>query len=515
MLQSTKLSVAIYDTFSSILPDHVMQYWNISNKYSKLCAKIGFSISAYLLIRALFIKLHRKIKGLPPGPIGLPYLGVMLYMTDRIHWGNIIVPSYGPVCTISYMAITTVVINDYKIAKNVFNKSSDNYQHYLSVGLSKPEKDHNAFGVTGIKRYPHLLGDRLNAKFVEKSIKDCLFQIIFPEIDKQKSLKLRPLCKPFLFNVMLAATTGFTLDSLKNEYWIDYENATKLIEKDLMKIIFSQIRYGRTLSPRYPNPMELQTKITAKYIKQNHDEMIKNKESFYSKMWEEYVETNKLTHDQLISDISGLLGAALDSVSLTIELCVLILCRYKQLQNKLYNELKDIFGIKVNNIKDIYSIMIKKKKLNLLRSFVYEVLRMYTPAPVAHIRVCDDKNIKIGYKNYIIPAGYTFQCNLYHINHDKKYWKNPDKFDLNNWLNEENGLFKRNEAFMSFSIGNRRCPGDMLAMKMLYVTLSLLIMKYELTANDHGVKWEISTKGQGLMYAHPQFPVTFTVRDES
>ena len=281
--------------------------------------------------------------------------------------------------------------------------------------------------------------------------------------------------------------------------------------------MFSQILWGREWAKRYPNPQNITNKITAKFIKENHDVMIKNNDSFYAKMWEEFVETNKISHDELISDVNGLLGSALDSISVSIELLVLILCKHKRLQYRLYNELKDVFGggsgdVAIENITDLYSTMIKQKKLNTLRAYVHEVLRMYTPAPVNNWRVCDDRDIDIGWNNYIIPKGTTFQLNLFHINHDKKYWKIPDKFDINNFLNE-NGTFKKNDTFLAFSIGNRKCPGDMLAMKILYMTLALLLMKYEFTADDGGVEWEIEVKGAGLMHAHPQFKVIFTPRE--
>ena len=58
----------------------------------------------------------------------------------------------------------------------------------------------------------------------------------------------------------------------------------------------------------------------------------------------------------------------------------------------------------------------------------------------------------------------------------KKFWIDPEKFNPDRFLC--NGKYEiPNEAFQPFSVGNRKCPGDTLAMVKTFIIFTRLLQK--------------------------------------
>ena len=84
----------------------------------------------------------------------------------------------------------------------------------------------------------------------------------------------------------------------------------------------------------------------------------------------------------------------------------------------------------------------------------------------------------------VIPYAYQL--------HDEKYWDNPYKFDLKNYLDENNKYKPNTIAANQFGQGKRQCPGMQFAKRMIYIILVKLILKYEFYAkNNNGDNIEI------------------------
>ena len=65
-------------------------------------------------------------------------------------------------------------------------------------------------------------------------------------------------------------------------------------------------------------------------------------------------------------------------------------------------------------------------------------------------------------------------------NHDEKYWKNPEQFNPERFM--ENGKLKteKEKSFATFTFGKRTCVGDRIAQTNLFLILVTLVQKLKI-----------------------------------
>ena len=67
---------------------------------------------------------------------------------------------------------------------------------------------------------------------------------------------------------------------------------------------------------------------------------------------------------------------------------------------------------------------------------------------------------------YFIPKGTGVHINLWAMQHDERYWKDPEAFKPERWIgNAKGGDMSDGMAYMPFGLGPRMCIGIKLACK--------------------------------------------------
>ncbi|GLD46980.1 cytochrome P450 2J6-like protein, partial [Lates japonicus] len=82
---------------------------------------------------------------------------------------------------------------------------------------------------------------------------------------------------------------------------------------------------------------------------------------------------------------------------------------------------------------------------------------------------------------YIIPKGTIIIPMLHSVLHDESMWETPHSFNPQHFLDED-GKFRKREAFLPFSAGKRVCLGEQLARMELFLFFTSLLQRFSFSA---------------------------------
>nr|DBA20834.1 TPA: hypothetical protein GDO54_017577 [Pyxicephalus adspersus] len=91
-----------------------------------------------------------------------------------------------------------------------------------------------------------------------------------------------------------------------------------------------------------------------------------------------------------------------------------------------------------------------RNKMPYTEAAIHELIRFCDVLPVGLPR-CTSKNIV--FRGYTIPKGTHVTPLLASVHYDPSFYKEPHKFNPNNFLDEK-GDFKKSDAHMPFGAGN-------------------------------------------------------------
>lgn len=82
--------------------------------------------------------------------------------------------------------------------------------------------------------------------------------------------------------------------------------------------------------------------------------------------------------------------------------------------------------------------------------------------------------------DYDIPKGTTLASNTWSIHFDERYWRDPEAFLPERWLDENGKYVFQQNGFVPFSMGRRNCIGESFVKVELIVLTAMLLQRYTL-----------------------------------
>nr|UMO80440.1 cytochrome P450 CYP380C40 [Myzus persicae] len=215
------------------------------------------------------------------------------------------------------------------------------------------------------------------------------------------------------------------------------------------------------------------------------------------------IEGGNLSDNDIRDEVVTMMTAGSDTSSITVCFCLLMLAIHQDIQNKVYDEIYEIFGGS-----DLEISIEDTVRLVYLEKVIKETLRMFPVGPVILRELQND--LKIFSSDYVLPKGTTCVIPLIATHQNPDFYPNPLIFDPERF-SPENVAKRHKYSFIPFSGGPRGCIGSKYAMLSMKATLSTFLRNFSVHTD---VKLtDIKLKLGLMMRSVHGYPVTIRPRD--
>ncbi|XP_062052435.1 vitamin D 25-hydroxylase isoform X3 [Lepus europaeus] len=168
--------------------------------------------------------------------------------------------------------------------------------------------------------------------------------------------------------------------------------------------------------------------------------------------------------------VGELIIAGTETTTNVLRWAILFMALYPNIQGQVHKEIDLIMG------RDGKPSWDNKCRMPYTEAVLHEVLRFCNIVPLGIFHATSEDTVVRGYS---IPKGTTVITNLYSVHFDEKYWRDPDVFYPERFL-DSSGYFAKKEALVPFSLGRRHCLGEQLARMEMFLFFTALLQRFHL-----------------------------------
>ncbi|KAL3818439.1 hypothetical protein ACJIZ3_004344 [Penstemon smallii] len=441
---------------------------------------------------------HRRSARLPPGPYPFPIIGNILQLGRNPHQSLArLSKTYGPLMSLQFGSIYTVVVSSPEIAKEILQK----HDHVFSgrtIGAAAQVHNHHNMSMAYLP-----VGNQWRK--VRKICREHMFSTHRLEASQGlRQEKLKKLCD----YVHQCCVSGRVVDI--GEAAIT--TSLNLMSATLFSVDF--ISFGSESSLEWKQTIQGLVNILGApnladffpVLKRFDPQGIKREAEFYFGkllgMFEDIVNQRLLSRstspdspkkndllEALLDLCEGseyefscknikhllvdLFIAGSDTTASTVEWAIteLLLSPNKMLRAK--DELRTVIG----GNKQIEESDISR--LPYLQAVIKEVLRFHPAGPLL-IPHKSEADVEIN--GYMIPKNTQILVNVWAIGRESSIWSNPSSFEPERFLDSKIDFKGQDFELIPFGSGRRMCPGLPLANRMIHIMVASLI---------HNFDWEL------------------------
>nr|XP_046471306.1 cytochrome P450 4C1-like [Neodiprion pinetum] len=201
--------------------------------------------------------------------------------------------------------------------------------------------------------------------------------------------------------------------------------------------------------------------------------------------------TKILTDEEIRDQVHTFMATGSLSTSDTIGFVMLMLASHPCVQEKVYEELCEIYG-DGNGDAQLNVTQEAIARMTYLERVIKETLRLFPAVPLIVREVSED--LDIGGRS--LPKGSTMVLNILGVQRSEKYWLDPLKFDPDRFL-PENFAKQPQCSYIPFGGGPRNCIAQKYAMLLAKTLVATLLRRYVLTHDkivqikDIRIKFEV------------------------
>lgn len=194
----------------------------------------------------------------------------------------------------------------------------------------------------------------------------------------------------------------------------------------------------------------------------------KQRRSFLDILLRLHIEEKILTEQEVRDEVSSIFIGGFDTTATAASFCLYLLGHHPEVQNKVHEEMDEVFGDDWERPVTIDDI----KRLKYTECVIKESMRIYPAVPLLARMI--DEDIQIG--KHTIPKGTVALALIFFMHRHPKYFENPDVFIPERFLETKSW---HPFQFVPFSAGPRNCIGQKFAQYEEIILLTHVMRKYK------------------------------------
>ncbi|XP_069680223.1 cytochrome P450 4C1-like isoform X2 [Periplaneta americana] len=448
----------------------------------------------------------RKMMDKIPGEPVYPILGTVLPCLfakpeDYLNMAITMVTKYKPLLKVWFGPIPAVVITDPDYVKAVLN-NTEMIEKAAFYKLFHPWLGFGLFTSTGQKWHSRrkIITPSFHFKILEQFIP--IFaensDILVNELRKEVGREVFDV-NPYIFacslDIICESAMGTSVNAQRfgsSDYIDAMHNMKEIFTERIAKpylladFIFNLTKWGKLQA----ESLKVIHGLTKKVIKERKEQRAnesqkiiteddmnygrKRRLAFLDMLLEAAENGANLTDRDIKEEVDTFMFGGHDTVMATVSYCLFLLGLHPDIQDRVYQELRNIFqdSDRSPTPKDL-------QDMKYLQMVIKETLRFFQIAPVIARYVPQD--FELGHHK--IPAGVNVIIPIIMLHHDPDIFPNPKEFNPDNFL-PENVVKRHPFVYIPFSAGPRSCIGQKFAMLEMKVMVSSVLRHYEIRSVD-------------------------------
>lgn len=481
------------------------------------------TVSNVLLFLAIFLLVgdyvkRRPPKNFPPGPFSWPFIGSLpSFVGPQLEdvMGKLS-EKYGEIIGLHIGSTKFVLINGLQIVKETFVHQGDSFAGrptpHLIKDLYKERGVVHSNGRNWKQQRRFALSTLRNFGMGKRSLEERINEEVRYLTDTIEEEKGQPFDPHFYINssvsnVICAITFGERFDYQDPEFQeiLHILGDTSKLHMTLTAQLYNVFPRIMKYLPgshqqlfRYQNTLEM-------YIRKS---ILKHREHWNPSEPRDFIDcylaeiekfkddpTSCFDEENLVQSALDLFLAGTETTSVTLRWAILYMAKYTDIQEKVQEEIDREIGHARQ------PLMENRKSMPYTNAVIHEVQRFSNILSFGVPRLSTSDATVGGFN---LSKGTVVIPNFTSLLFDKNEWKTPDTFNPENFL--ENGEFKKSEAFVSFSLGNRVCIGEQFAKMELFLYFVTLLQRFSFKAPTN-VKFNTSKYTRGV----PHYPLPYKI----
>ncbi|XP_022166735.1 cytochrome P450 4C1-like [Myzus persicae] len=382
---------------------------------------------------------------------------------------------------------------------------------------------------------------RKHRRLITPSFNSTLLSQFFPVFNEKNKILIRNLKKelgkttpfdlwdyiaPTTLNLICQTAMGYNLDT-QSQYGSEFENAMiKASELDslrmkspwlylnfMFKLYLKLKGHSDVFNTLYKLPLKMIHEKREAFAKRKilkkpdavdvTDDERKKLKVFLDTLFELNEAGANFSDDDIKDEVVTMMIGGSETSAITISFSLLLLAIYPDIQDKVYDEIYEVFQDSDETI-----TIEDTTKLVYLEQVLKETLRLFPVLPLVFRELQDD--VKIVSDGHVLPKGTTCVISILGTHHYSELYPNPWTFNPENF-NPENIANRHKYSFIAFSGGPRGCIGSKYAMLSMKVAMSTFLRNY--SVQTHYTFDDIKLKLDLLLRSASGYPVNIQQRD--